>query len=41
MLIVVFYRLIIIIGFYILLGGFKLGHEVLVMLGVDATFDGI
>ena len=38
MLIDIFYHIIIILGDYILLGGFELGYEVLGVYGVDAKY---
>ena len=40
MLIAVFYRLLLVIGYPILLGGFKIGDEVLAQSGLGATFAG-
>ena len=38
MLIYIFYQIIMIIGEYVLLGGFKIGDEVLDVHGVDAKY---
>ena len=40
MLIAIFYKFIMIIGDYVLLGGIELGYEVLDIPGVDAKFSG-